>query len=129
MFELLESRSNWARNGTIPGPNKVLADAAANNANFKVQALSACRVIHFAVYGVASPQFPDRAALVLGNFAASGEDGLWQAREIRDRDLRADLVVLSACETGSGKLLGEEGIVRLERALLLAGAKSVIASL
>ena len=69
------------------------------------------------------------AALVLGNFAASGEDGLLQAREIRDRDLRADLVVLSECETGGGKLLGEEGIVRLERALLLAGAKSVIASL
>src|SRR5687767_14107329 len=59
----------------------------------------------------------------------SSDDGLLQVREIRDLPLRADLVVLSACETGSGKLLGEEGIASLERAFLLAGAKSVVASL
>ena len=113
----------------VPGPSKVLVDAAATEANFKSQTLSDYRVIHLAVHGVASPQFPDRAALVLGNSSVSGEDGLLQAREIRDLDLRADLVVLSACETGNGKLLGEEGIASLERAFLLAGAKSVIASL
>jgi len=39
------------------------------------------------------------------------------------------LVTLSACDTGNGRLLGEEGIASLERAFLLAGAKSVIASL
>ncbi len=115
--------------GMVPRPSKVLVGAAATEANFKSQELSAYRVIHLAVHGVSSPQFPDRAALVLGNSAASGEDGLLQAREIRDLDLRADLVVLSACETGNGKLLGEEGIASLERAFLLAGAKSVIASL
>jgi CHAT domain-containing protein len=115
--------------GIVPKPSKVLVDATATEANFKSQDLSAYRVIHLAVHGVASPQFPDRAALVLGNSAASGEDGLLQAREIRDLDLHADLVVLSACETGNGKLLGEEGIASLERAFLLAGAKSVIASL
>jgi CHAT domain-containing protein len=54
---------------------------------------------------------------------------LLQVREIRDLPLRADLVTLSACDTGNGKLLGEEGIASLERAFLLAGAKSVIASL
>ena len=52
-----------------------------------------------------------------------------QVREIRDLSLRADLVTLSACETGSGKLLGQEGIASLERACLLAGAKAVSASL
>jgi CHAT domain-containing protein len=87
------------------------------------------RVIHLAVHGVASPQFPDRAALVLGNSKGSQDDGLLQAREIRDLTINADLVTLSACETGSGKLLGEEGIESLERAFMLAGAKSVIASL
>jgi CHAT domain-containing protein len=113
----------------VPGPSKVLVGATATEASFKMQSLADYRVIHLAVHGVASVQFPDRAALVLGNGSASGEDGLLQAREIRDLDLRADLVVLSACETGSGKLLGEEGIASLERAFLLAGAKSVIASL
>jgi CHAT domain-containing protein len=43
--------------------------------------------------------------------------------------LHADLIILSACESGKGKLLGEEGIASLERAFLLAGARSVIASL
>ena len=59
----------------------------------------------------------------------SGEDGLLQAREIRALPLRADLVILSACDTGKGKPLGEEGIASLEHAFLLAGAKAVIASL
>jgi CHAT domain-containing protein len=113
----------------VPGSTTVLVDATATEADFKSQALSAYRVIHLAVHGVASPQFPDRAALVLGSSSGSGDDGLLQAREIRDLDLHADLVVLSACETGNGKLLGEEGIASLERAFLLAGAKSVIASL
>ena len=66
---------------------------------------------------------------MLGSSPASGEDGLLQVREIRDLPLRTELVTLSACDTGSGKLLGQEGIASLERAFLLAGAKAVIASL
>ena len=49
--------------------------------------------------------------------------------EIRDLPLSAELVTLSACDTGQGRLLGEEGIANLEEAFLLAGAKTVIASL
>src|SRR5262249_33284315 len=73
--------------------------------------------------------FPDRAALVLGKSAASHEDGLLQAREIRDLPLNANLVTLTACDTGTGTLLGQDGIASLERAFLLAGARAVIASL
>jgi CHAT domain-containing protein len=43
--------------------------------------------------------------------------------------LNADVGVLSACETGSGRLEGEEGIMDLARSFLIAGAKSVVASL
>lgn len=53
---------------------------------------------------------------------------MYRVREIRDLPLR-NLVTLSACDTGTGRLLGEEGITSLERAFLLAGAKAVIASL
>ena len=59
----------------------------------------------------------------------SADDGLLQLREIRALALNADQVTLSTCDTGNGRLLGEEGIASLERAFLLAGAKSVIASL
>ena len=50
-------------------------------------------------------------------------------REIRDLSLNTDLVTLSACDTGVGRLEGEEGITNLVRAFLLAGARSVVASL
>jgi CHAT domain-containing protein len=115
--------------GMLSGPQKVLLEASATESNFKALPLGDYRIIHLAVHGVASPQFPDRTALVLGTSGATGQDGLLQAREIRELPLRADLVILSACDTGSGKLLGEEGIASLERAFLLAGARSVVASL
>jgi len=57
------------------------------------------------------------------------DDGLLQAREIRDLRLKADLVRLSACDTGAGRLQGQERIASLERAFLYAGARSVVASL
>ena len=111
------------------GASQLLLETDATEAVFKALPLEKFRMVHLAVHGIANVQFPDRAALVLGTSPASSDDGLLQVREIRDLPLRADLVVLSACETGSGKLLGEEGIASLERAFLLAGAKAVVASL
>jgi len=115
--------------GIIKGSNQLLLDRNATEAAFKALPLADFRIIHLAVHGVANAEFPDRAALVLGSSPASGEDGLLQVREIRDLPLRTELVTLSACDTGSGKLLGQEGIASLERAFLLAGSKAVIASL
>ncbi|MEM8604056.1 MAG: CHAT domain-containing protein, partial [Cyanobacteria bacterium P01_H01_bin.121] len=54
--------------------------------------------------------------------------GILQAREIAQMNLLADLVVLSACETGQGKLTGD-GVIGLSRSFLTAGAPSVIVSL
>lgn len=100
----------------------------ASEAALKAQPLRDFKVIHIAAHGVSNEAEPDRAALVLAP-GASSEDGLWQAREIRRSRLNADVVVLSACETGTGRLAGEEGIMNLARAFLTAGAKSVVASL
>lgn len=113
----------------VEGDAKLLLGSDATEAAFKSLPLADFEVIHLAVHGVASMQFPDRAALVLGKSPESSEDGLLQVREIRDLELNAELVTLSACDTGSGRLLGEEGIASLERAFLLAGAKAVIPSL
>jgi CHAT domain-containing protein len=114
---------------SIRGSKQLLLERDATEAAFKALPLSDFRIVHLAVHGVANTAFPDRAALVLGSSGRSREDGLLQVREIRDLPLRAELVTLSACDTGTGKLLGQEGIASLERAFLLAGAKAVIASL
>jgi CHAT domain-containing protein len=113
----------------MKGSTALLLDDNATEAAFKALPLADFGIIHLAVPGVANMGYPDRAALVLGSSPGSQDDGLLQVREIRDLPIRADLVTLSARETGNGRLLGEEGIATLERAFLLAGAKSVIASL
>lgn len=91
------------------------------------------RIVHFATHGFADERFPLNSGLVLTlpeRFEESGEDGLLQAWEILERvRLDADLVVLSACETGLGKDLGGEGLLSLTRAFQYAGARSVVASL
>jgi CHAT domain-containing protein len=106
-----------------------LLGSNATEAAFKSQPLGQFRIIHIAAHGIASAQFPDRAALVLGDDPTKREDGLLQAREIRALHLNAELVTLSACDTGTGRLQGEEGIASLERAFFYAGARSVLSSL
>ena len=113
----------------VGGNSTVLLAERATESAFKELPLSDFRIIHLAAHGVADTQFPDRAAIVFGTSLSSSEDGLLQVREIRDLQLHADLVTLSACDTGSGRLLGQEGMASLERAFLLAGAKAVLASL
>jgi CHAT domain-containing protein len=95
---------------------------------FKLSPLNLYRIIHLAVHGEANTQNPDRAALV---FRADppADDGLLESREIVGLHLNADLVVLSACDSAVGHLQGEEGIVNLSRAFLVAGSRSVISTL
>lgn len=85
--------------------------------------------VHLAVHGIASAKYPERAALVLGLDSKSEEDGLLQTREIADLVLTADLVTLSACDTGVGRLQGEGGNASLQRAFLLSGAKATLSTL
>lgn len=95
---------------------------------FELQPLSEFSIIHFAAHAIATPKFPERSALVLGRALHSKDDGLLQARDIAKLNLNADLVTLSACDTANGKLEGEEGVTSLVQAFLLAGARSVLAS-
>jgi CHAT domain-containing protein len=112
-----------------PNRSVLLLGADATESKFKSEPLANFKILHFAVHGLSSPQFPDRAALVLGQDPKSNDSGLLQLREITQLSLSADLVTLSACGTATGKPEGEEGIDGLSEAFLLAGAKSVVGAL
>jgi CHAT domain-containing protein len=91
------------------------------------------RYLHFATHGLLDERFPLNSALALTipERPAEGQaNGLLQAWEIFEQmRIDADLVTLSACETGLGKELGGEGLMGLTRAFQYAGARSVLASL
>jgi CHAT domain-containing protein len=101
----------------------------ATEADVKAQPLQKFAVLHFAVHGLTSTKFPDRSTLILRSDETRREDELLQAREILTLRLDADLVTLSACDSGSGSVAGQEGVASLARPFLVAGAKSVVANL
>jgi CHAT domain-containing protein/Tfp pilus assembly protein PilF len=109
-----------------PQASTYLREAATES---RAKAVGAARYVHFACHGLLDPRSPLDSALALSPTAA-GDNGLLQAWEVFDSvRLRADLVTLSACETGLGKEMGGEGMIGLTRAFQYAGARSVVASL
>jgi CHAT domain-containing protein len=56
------------------------------------------------------------------------EDGLLEARELKDLDLKADMVILTACETARGRVSGGEGMIGMTWASFIAGAPTTVAS-
>ena len=91
--------------------------------------LKTARRIHFAVHGFVNERQPELSGLVLALDGDPREDGLLQVYEIFNLELGADLVVLSACETGLGRNVRGEGLVGVARALLYAGASNIVVSL
>jgi CHAT domain-containing protein len=95
--------------------------------------LSQAKIIHLATHGLleygqgeGSQDLDIPGAIAL---APSGtDDGLLTAREILNLKLSADLVILSACDTGQGRISGD-GVIGLSRSLLSTGVPSVIVSL
>jgi CHAT domain-containing protein len=89
------------------------------------------RNIHFTTHGRLQTQDADLSALVLSQFDSQGRpvDGLLRASDVVRLDLPADLVVLSACETGLGEEIPGEGLVGLPQAFMVAGASRVLVSL
>jgi len=83
-------------------------------------------IIHLATHGIAYTENPLASFIAFSPTAT--EDGLLTAREVAEnRDLPADLIVLSACQTGLGKISGD-GMLGLSRAFLIAGARTVVVS-
>jgi CHAT domain-containing protein len=130
LYDLPETRVEVLGIGKIVGKDAVLLlGRDATETAFKSEPLADFKIIHLAVHGFADNQFPERSGLVLGLDHASHDDGLLQLREIIGLRFNAELVTLAACNTGVGKLQGEEGVTNLVEAFLLSGAKAVVASL
>ena len=122
--EEVQSAAQFMGPGSI-----VLFGSRATKENVVAEPLVDFKILHFAVHGVADEHNPDRSALVFREGTTPNDDGLLQVRDIRRLSLDADLVTLSACDTGVGKIEGEEGVDSLTGAFLMAGARNVLASL
>lgn len=89
------------------------------------------RYVHFATHGVLDSERPGLSSLVLSTVDDKGkpQDGFLRANDIYNLKLPAELVVLSACQTGLGKEIKGEGLVGLTRGFMYAGAARVVVSL
>jgi CHAT domain-containing protein/Tfp pilus assembly protein PilF len=95
----------------------------------KAERLEDYRYIHFASHGFIDESQPSRSGILFSRDSHSTDDGVLQMGEIMRLKLNADLVTLSACSTGLGKLVNGEGILGLTRAFFYAGARNVTVSL
>ena len=103
----------------------------ANRATMSDPKLAQYRMIHLATHGVMDPKNPELSGVLLSMLDEKGKEqnGYVGLSEIYNLNLPADLVVLSACETGTGKLIRGEGLIALTRGFMYAGAARLVASL
>lgn len=124
-FDQLDHSVNQVRGIAQLFPEKsrqTLLLEEANKQKFKSMVLKDYRYIHLASHGLINAENPNFSKILLHNDCLN-------LYEMFDLDLNAELVSLSACETGLGQLVRGEGMVGFTRALMYAGTPSVILSL
>jgi CHAT domain-containing protein/tetratricopeptide (TPR) repeat protein len=112
-----------------PAKTSVRLGAQADEKAFRQLAPDA-RVIHLATHGIADPENAMRSRVLLARSGSTGtsEDGWLEAWELTRMELHADVAVLSACETGRGRVTEGEGLVGLTWALFASGVRNVVVS-
>jgi CHAT domain-containing protein/tetratricopeptide (TPR) repeat protein len=118
--------------GVVPKSEMLQAlDFRASRSTALSPDLAQYRIVHFATHGLLDSRHPELSGLVLSlvNKRGRPENGFLDLQDIYNMNLGADLVVLSACETGLGKEVDGEGLMGLTRGFMYAGASRVMASL
>ncbi|MFN8257152.1 MAG: CHAT domain-containing tetratricopeptide repeat protein [Bacteroidales bacterium] len=109
--------------------SKTVLFAEASENFMKSPELKNYKFVHIATHGFVNSEKPELSGIVLSENKSGNNDGVLYSGEIYNLSLNSDLVVLSACETGLGKVSKGEGIIGLSRALLYAGTNNIIVSL
>jgi len=106
-------------------------DFAASRVTATDPDLSQYRYVHFATHGFLNSDHPELSGIVFSMFDERGapQDGFLRPQEIFNLKLAADMVVLSACQTGLGKDVRGEGLIGLTRGFMYAGSPRVVVSL
>jgi len=102
-------------------------DANASKLAVTSEGVAKSNIIHFATHGIVDEMHPERSQICLTT--KDGSNGSLFTGDIYNLSFDADLVVLSACETGLGKLSKGEGIIGLTRAIIYSGANNMVVSL
>jgi CHAT domain-containing protein len=89
--------------------------------------ISDYRIIHVASHGEFDPINPLFSSLKLTR--DKNNDGNFEVNEVFGLDIQADIVTLSACQTGLGDIVGGDELVGLNRAFIYAGTHSILSSL
>jgi CHAT domain-containing protein/Tfp pilus assembly protein PilF len=116
----------------VPGDQRKEAlDFEASRATAAGPDISRYKIVHFATHSLLNNRHPELSGIVLSLVNKRGEpqDGFLRLHDIYNLKLGAELVVLSACQTGLGKEVKGEGLVGLARGFMYAGAARVVASL
>ncbi len=102
---------------------------SADERNLKSLNLRRYRIVHFACHAISDEVNPLRSALVLSIVPEGKEDNFFQVLEMYQYRLESELTVLSACRTGEGKTLRNEGVLGLPRLFFYMGSRAVVSSL
>jgi CHAT domain-containing protein len=111
-------------------PAELILGPVASEKKLKSSKLSDYQYIHLATHGFVNEESPELSGLLLAqDTSEQDEDNVLYMGELYNLNINADLVTLSACETGLGKIIEGEGVVGLTRALTFAGARNILVSL
>ncbi|MEQ1764155.1 MAG: CHAT domain-containing protein [Pyrinomonadaceae bacterium] len=127
-----EEEATSIRDVVGAGQTTVRSGFAANREGVINSDIENYKALHFATHGVIDEKRPELSGILLSLYDEAGkahEGGVIRLQDVYGLNLRSDLVVLSACDTGIGKEVRGEGLMSLNNAFLQAGAKTVVSSL